>query len=80
MVELEETMMPMKEVIAKPTGMVISWERKASDGLRAKRAKSGSGKESELGGSLWEDGGEREEKGLTVDDECGEIGDRTHDS
>ena len=34
--------MPMKEVMAKPTGMVISWERKASEGLRAKRAKSGS--------------------------------------
>jgi hypothetical protein len=35
-------MIPMKEVIAKPTGIVISWDQKASLGLRAKRAKSGS--------------------------------------
>jgi hypothetical protein len=41
-VEEEETMMPMKEVMAKPTGMVISWDQKASRGLRAKREKSGS--------------------------------------
>lgn len=32
----------MKEVIAKPQGMVINCGRNASDGLRAKRAKSGS--------------------------------------
>jgi len=42
MVEEEETMMPMKEVMAKPQGMVINWDRKASDGFLAKRAKSGS--------------------------------------
>lgn len=42
MVEEEDTMMPMKEVMAKPRGMVISWGRKASLGLFAKRVKSGS--------------------------------------
>lgn len=41
-VEDEDTMMPMKDVMAKPQGMVISWGKKASEGLRAKRAKSGS--------------------------------------
>lgn len=41
-VEEEETMMPMKDVTAKPTGMVMSWDHSASEGLRAKRAKSGS--------------------------------------
>ena len=35
-------MMPMKEVTAKPMGMVKSWDQSASLGLRAKRAKSGS--------------------------------------
>src|SRR5690242_1574131 len=41
-VDDEDTMIPMKDVIANPRGMVSSWGRKASDGLRAKRAKSGS--------------------------------------
>lgn len=40
-VEDEDTMMPMMDVTPKPQGMVRSWERKASWGLRAKRAKSG---------------------------------------
>lgn len=34
--------MPINEVMAKPTGIVISWDHRASLGLRAKRAKSGS--------------------------------------
>ena len=46
MVEEEETIMPMKEVTAKPMGMVKSWDQRASFGLRANRAKSG---------SFWED-------------------------
>lgn len=41
-VEDEDTMIPMKEVTANPTGMAISWDQNASRGLRAKRAKSGS--------------------------------------
>lgn len=41
-VDEEETMMPMNEVTAKPMGIVSSWGKKASDGFRAKRAKSGS--------------------------------------
>jgi len=41
-VELEETIMPMKEVTAKPIGIVKSCDQRASLGLRAKRAKSGS--------------------------------------
>jgi len=39
--EAEPTKMPMKEVRPKPRGMVRSWGRKASLGLRAKREKSG---------------------------------------
>lgn len=35
-------MTPMKEVIAKPTGMVISCDQSASLGFLAKREKSGS--------------------------------------
>ena len=35
-------MIPMNEVIAKPIGMVKSWDQRASLGLCAKRAKSGS--------------------------------------
>jgi hypothetical protein len=38
----DDTMIPMKDVIAKPQGMVMSWDHKASFGLRAKREKSGS--------------------------------------
>lgn len=34
--------MPMNDVTAKPTGIVRSWGKNASDGFRAKRAKSGS--------------------------------------
>lgn len=41
-VDEEDTIMPMKEVIANPIGMVNSWDHSASFGLRAKRAKSGS--------------------------------------
>ena len=40
---LDETMMPMKEVTAKPIGIVSLWDQMASDGFRAKREKSGSG-------------------------------------
>lgn len=42
MVEEEETIMPINEVTAKPMGMVQSWDQRASLGLRANRAKSGS--------------------------------------
>ena len=35
-------MIPMKDVTAKPTGMVINWDHSASLGFLAKRAKSGS--------------------------------------
>lgn len=41
-VDDDDTMIPMKEVMAKPTGMVMSWDQSASLGLRAKRLKSGS--------------------------------------
>ena len=41
-VEEEETIMPMKEVMAKPMGMVSNCDQRASLGLRAKREKSGS--------------------------------------
>ena len=41
-VEDEETIMPTKDVMAKPTGIVMSCDQKASLGFRAKRAKSGS--------------------------------------
>lgn len=41
-VDEDDTIMPMKEVMANPTGMVINWDQRASLGLRAKRAKSGS--------------------------------------
>lgn len=41
-VEEEETMIPMKDVTPKPTGIVISWDQSASLGFVAKRAKSGS--------------------------------------
>ena len=44
MADEEDTMIPMKEVTAKPMGMVRSWDHNASRGFRAKRAKSGSGK------------------------------------
>lgn len=40
--EDEETMMPTNDVTAKPTGMVMSWDQRASLGFLAKRAKSGS--------------------------------------
>lgn len=40
--EEDETMMPMKDVTAKPTGMVIHCDHNASLGFLAKRAKSGS--------------------------------------
>ena len=39
--EEEETMMPMKDVKAKPMGMVQSCDQRASLGLPAKREKSG---------------------------------------
>lgn len=39
--EEEETMIPINEVTAKPTGMVINCGQKASLGLRAYLAKSG---------------------------------------
>lgn len=42
MAEEEEQMIPMKEVKAKPQGMVISCDQKASLGFPAKREKSGS--------------------------------------
>merc|ERR1712000_773543 len=38
--DADETMMPMKEVRAKPMGIVMSWDQSASLGLRAKREKS----------------------------------------
>lgn len=38
--ELEDTIIPMKEVIAKPIGIVNSCDQSASVGLRATRAKS----------------------------------------
>lgn len=38
----DDTMMPMKDVMAKPIGMVNSCDHSASFGLPAKRAKSGS--------------------------------------
>lgn len=38
----EEAMMPMKLVIPKPTGIVISWDQYALLGRFAKREKSGS--------------------------------------
>jgi hypothetical protein len=41
-VEDDDTMIPMKEVMAKPMGIVKSCDQRASLGLRAKRAKSGS--------------------------------------
>lgn len=41
-VEEDDTMIPMKEVIANPMGMVSSCGRKASEGFLAKREKSGS--------------------------------------
>lgn len=41
-VEEDETMIPMKDVRPKPTGMVINWDQRASLGFLAKRAKSGS--------------------------------------
>lgn len=37
----EETMMPMKEVTAKPTGMVMSWGSMALSGRLANLLKSG---------------------------------------
>lgn len=40
--EEEETMIPMKEITANPTGMVINWDQKASRGFLANREKSGS--------------------------------------
>ena len=39
-VEAEETIIPIKEVIAKPKGMVISCDHKASLGFCANREKS----------------------------------------
>lgn len=39
--DAEPTMIPMREVRPKPSGMVRSCGRSASLGLRAKRAKSG---------------------------------------
>jgi hypothetical protein len=41
-VEDDDTMMPMKEVMANPMGMVSSCGRNALEGFFAKRAKSGS--------------------------------------
>ena len=41
-VEEDETIMPMKEVIAKPRGIVKSCDHRASLGFLANRAKSGS--------------------------------------
>lgn len=38
----EETMMPMKDVTAKPAGIVMSCDQRASLGLIANRVKSGS--------------------------------------
>lgn len=38
----EETMIPINEVMANPTGMVMSCDHNASLGFLAKRAKSGS--------------------------------------
>ena len=38
----DPTIIPMKEVRPKPIGIVISWGNNASEGLLAKRAKSGS--------------------------------------
>ncbi len=40
--EEDETIIPMKDVIAKPTGMVMNCDHSASLGFLAKRAKSGS--------------------------------------
>ena len=40
MVEEDDTIMPMKDVTAKPRGMVINWDHSASLGFLAKRAKS----------------------------------------
>jgi hypothetical protein len=40
--EEEDTMMPMKEVTANETGMVIICDHRASRGVREKREKSGS--------------------------------------
>ncbi|KAK5633061.1 hypothetical protein RRF57_008774 [Xylaria bambusicola] len=42
MTELDETKIPTKQVTAKPMGMVSSCDQRASRGLPAKRAKSGS--------------------------------------
>ena len=41
-VEEDETIMPMNEVTAKPTGIVMNCDHSASRGFLAKRAKSGS--------------------------------------
>ena len=41
-VEDDETIIPMKDVMAKPQGMVISWDHNASLGFFANRVKSGS--------------------------------------
>lgn len=41
-VDEDETMIPIKEVTAKPIGMVKSWDQNASFGFFANLAKSGS--------------------------------------
>jgi hypothetical protein len=40
MPEAEDTRMPMREVMAKPAGMVMSWDQKASLGFPANLEKS----------------------------------------
>lgn len=40
--EEDEQMMPIKDVTAKPQGMVKSWDQRASLGFIAKRVKSAS--------------------------------------
>ena len=40
--EDDETIIPMKDVTAKPTGIVMNWDQRASLGFLANLAKSGS--------------------------------------
>ncbi len=60
--EEEETMMPMNDVTANETGMVMSCDQRASRGLRAKRENPGRspaslvGRERPLGHAMVSDG------------------------
>lgn len=67
--EDEDTIIPMKEVIANPMGIVRSWDHRASFGLRAKRAKSGSF-------YVTSDWYQHERADVTYHNECRKVGNR----